>query len=420
MEDNKPGPEDFLTNLQVQIDGVPDALIQEFSVNEVSMTESLLTPGLQTTITVQSKVNTEEAKDLSKFANREVTIAARRPIITKLFPDRNYVDSLLTTQRIYRLSGRKLFNYQLEEFRLELCDPSLLVDAKTWVKKSWDCKTPSEIVADVLKQCVGTTEVNIEDTGPRKMYFATGLHPFQVITQQEEMALAGGRIDPSLLHFMTYQNENRDNKPTHNFRSLTKMAQQRPSFEFFYSGKNTNAYNYAVPQEIMQYSFPCDFDTLSDILNGQDINGDEYSQITMFNPNKSTSSVFTSKTGVTPASSPCGDPPWFGITNLGSGESDCKTINSEAYLPIRKARMGLLEQDKVALRMVVPWNPNLSAGRVIDIKIPNTNPGAKENSKWNYGSGKYLIVSMTHNIKMGGLGTTTLECVADTVANGVV
>lgn len=421
MEDNKPGPEDFLTNLQVQIDGVPDALIQEFSVNEVSMTESLLTPGLQTTITVQSKVNTEEAKDLSKFANREVTIAARRPIITKLFPNNNYVDSLLTTQRIYRLSSRKLFNYQLEEFRLELCDPSLLVDAKTWVNKSWKCETPSEIVRSILQQCIGTTAVNIEDNvGPRKMYFPQGIHPFQAITQQEEMALAGGKLDPSLIHFMTYQNEARDNVPTHNFRSLTRMALQQPSFKFFYSGKNSNPYNYAIPSEIMQYSFPCDFDTLSDILNGTDINGEQYSSIIGINTGTAAISLYPASHGATPSSSPCGLPPWYSITNAGSTDDDCEVGNPEAYLPLRKARMGLLEQDKVALRMVVPWNPNLSAGRVIEIEIPNTNPDAKDDKdKYNFGSGKYLIASMTHNIKLGGLGTTTLECVSETVARGI-
>lgn len=424
---NTPNPEEFLTNLKVSMDGVDPNLIQEFSVNEVTMTESLLTPGLQTTLSVQSRINTEIVKNLSKFNNIDAKITVDRPIIEALYGDKirpdggNYVSSMQTTQRIYRLSNRRLVNYQLEEFQLELCDPSLLKDASTFVTKSWGCVTPSEIVRDVLRQCVGTTAVDIEDNvGPRKRYFATGIHPFQVITQQEEMALAGGKLDPSLVHFMTYQNRKSESIPTHNFRSLTNMAQQNEVFEFFYSGKNSNPYNYAIPSEIMTYNFPCDFDALSDTLNGIDISGKKYSSISGINPQTSAVSLFSSEEGNMPSSSPCGMPPWYSLTNLGSAMDDCTSIDPGSYLPRRKARMGLLDQDKVALRITVPFNPNLNAGRVIFIKIPNTNPNADgEENQWNFGTGRYLIASMTHNIKMGGFGTTTIDCVSNTVAAGV-
>jgi hypothetical protein len=427
MSEVKPGPQDFLTNLQVSIDGIDPEVIQELVINEVTMTESLLTPGLQTTLSVQSKINNETVKDLSKFANKDFTIFAQRPIISALYGDKSrpdgneYVDALLTTQRVYRLTNRKISNYQLEDFQLELCDPSLLVDAKTYVNKSWECETPANIVRDILRNCIGASSLNIEDNvGPRKMYFPNGIHPFQAITQQEEMALAGGKLDPSLVHFMTYQNARSESVPTHNFRSLTQMAQQAESFRFFYSGKNTNAYNYALPEEIMMYTFPCDFDTLSDILNGIDINGVNYSSIIEINPSTAAISAYLAQHGATPLDSSCGYSPLYAITNLGSALNDCSNINSEAYLPRRKARMGLLEQDKVALRMTVPWNPNLNAGRVIQVDIPNTNPNATDQKdQWNFGSGKYLISNLTHNIKMGGLGTTTIECVSNTVAAGV-
>jgi hypothetical protein len=427
MIDNKPDPSYFLTDLRVVIDGISPDLIDEFTMNEISMTESLLTPGLQTTIYVQNRINTEVVKNLNRFSNRDVTIRATRPIISELYgeqsrPDgRKYVDFLETRQRIYRLSNRKLSNYQIEEFQIELCDPSLLTDAQTYVNKSWECKTPSEIVSDILRVCIGANSMNIEDNvGPRKMYFAPGIHPFQAITQQEEMALAGGKLDPSLVHFMTYQNERSENVPTHNFRSLTRMALQPEVFQFFYSGKNSNPYNYAMPSEIMTYSFPCDFDSLSDILNGIDPNGKNYSSISGINPTTAQVSMYSAEPDRVPSDSPCGTPPWYMVTNLGSALNECSNINSEAYLPRRKARMGLLEQDKIALRMVVPFNPNLNVGRTVDVKIPNTNPNfAGEENQWNFGSGKYLIVNLTHNIKLGGLGTTTLECVSNTVAAGV-
>jgi hypothetical protein len=82
--------------------------------------------------------------------------------------------------------------------------------------------------------------------------------------------------------------------------------------------------------------------------------------------------------------------------------------------------MGLLEQDKIALRMVVPFNPNLNVGRTINVRFPNTNPDSVnyEDNRYTYGTGKYLIVNMTHNIKLGGFGTTVVECVYNSVAIG--
>ena len=81
--------------------------------------------------------------------------------------------------------------------------------------------------------------------------------------------------------------------------------------------------------------------------------------------------------------------------------------------------MSLIEQDKITLRLTVPFSPMLNVGRVIRVKIPNVgtafNGGQAED---NYGSGEYLIVNMTHNLKLGGMGVTVLDCVGQTVAAG--
>lgn len=433
IDEVKPGSDEYLTDMTVFINNVNEELLEELTVNEVNLTESLLTPGLQTSITIQSRVNPDRTKNLNGFYNRDVTIEAVRPIIKTLYGDKtrpdglSYVDTLRTDQRIYRLSKRERVNYEVEEFTLDACDPSLLSDAQTYVSKTWDCMTPDEIVSDILRDCLGVSSMEIEgDVGPRKKYFATGLHPFQAITQQEEMALVGNRMkdnqfDPSFVHYMTYQNSNSENIPTHNFKSLTRMAISPEVFEFFYSGKASTPLNYAMPEDIMTFTFPCDFDVLSDILNGVDPNGTSMSQIQMINPAISAISTFSSVVGSMPTNNKCGNPPWFGITNLGSSVSACSDISSEKYLPRRKARMGLLEQDKIALRMIVPFNPNLNVGRTIMAKFPNTNPNSKdyEDNQYTYGTGKYLIVNLTHNLKLGGFGTTTIECVYNSVALGV-
>jgi hypothetical protein len=85
--------------------------------------------------------------------------------------------------------------------------------------------------------------------------------------------------------------------------------------------------------------------------------------------------------------------------------------------------MNLLEQDKISLRLTVPWNPALNAGKTIEIKLQNRpKTTANDNrSEPNYGSGKYLISSLIHNIKSGGFSTTTMDCISQTAAsNGVI
>ena len=79
--------------------------------------------------------------------------------------------------------------------------------------------------------------------------------------------------------------------------------------------------------------------------------------------------------------------------------------------------MALLEKDKIALRLTVPWNTIYNVGKVIRIKLYNAEVGTKG---FNYGSGDYLITSLIHNIKSGGYSTITMDCVSKTVGQGEV
>jgi hypothetical protein len=78
--------------------------------------------------------------------------------------------------------------------------------------------------------------------------------------------------------------------------------------------------------------------------------------------------------------------------------------------------MALLERDKIALRLTVPWNPIYNAGKVIKINLKND----QDSSILNYGSGNYLIVSLIHTIRSGGYSTITMDCVSQTVGQGEV
>lgn len=397
----------YLTQLTTSIDVGRNELI-EINATEINLTESLLTPGLQTNIVVQNRIsNVQDAgkKNLDNFYGKSVNIFAKRPIIDAYKTSYSVTSELLVNQMIYRLSKRKRINYDVEVFELDACDPSLIKDAKTFISKSWPCSPASQVVSDILRGCIKAPRIDIEPSMPPREYNAENVHPFQAIFQNSEVALSTMKMDPSFVHYMTYENLG-----THHFRSLTSLAAAAEIWSFSYVDKGDIDISYASPTSIMNFDFPCDFDMLSDVLNGYDENGNDITVASVFNP-------ITGKFGMFGQPSDCGNSPFMAssITETESDQAVCNP-NIEKYLVKRKPRMALLDQDKIALKLTVPFSPFLHAGKTILVTFPNKGSEGGEL----YGSGKYLISSMTHNIKAGGLGITTLECVSETVAAGRV
>lgn len=382
---------------------ITPATLLDLSVKEIILAESLLTPGLQTTVKFHSMVHQkyeETIKDFDGFKNAILNLKITRPVLK----DFNFREDMLVRQRIYRVSNRKQTTQNIEELTVSACDDSLLNDARSLVSKSWKCTSPAQVVRDVLTQCakIPSTKLDIETENSSRSYIADNIHPFQVVAEQANAALANGN-DPSFIHYMTY-----DNFGTHHFRSLAYLIKQTPVATFNYAEGS----NYAVPTYILKYEFPCDFDLLSDILNGIDVDGKEINTVAVLNPYSGQSSLFGGTV------SDCG----IGmgniihtVTNQGTAEEHnmCNS-NIEKFRLRRQARMNLLEQDKIALRMTVPWNPDLHAGKTVDVNLYLKKEDGLDTVL--YGSGRYLIASMVHNIKAGGYSTTTMDCISQTAA----
>jgi hypothetical protein len=396
---------DYLADLKVEF-SVPRDMLQDFSVREVTMTESLLTPGLMTSIMVDAYVHLP--RDYNKFQNAPVTITVTRPILDRY----GYQPQLTFTNTIYRMQNRKLINNNNENMVFQALHDTQLEDARKLMSKSWRCDTPSSIVSEVLSSCLGSRSNNVEGSSPARPYIAENIHPFQVITQQADVALAGS-TDPSFVHFMTYENNG-----THNFRSLYQMTKQ-PSvgtFRFSEVGPTLEAgkdKGYMDPNAVMTHSFPCDFDLLSDLLNGINTNGSFIGALSLENIKNKLSSTFNFNPGF------CSTAATFktATSNINTEQvQDSCPLDVQNHLLKRQARMGLLEQDKIALRLTVPWNASLNAGKVITFeRYSQDYPGTPL-----YGSGNYLIHSLTHIVKIGGYSTTVMDCVSTTVGQGIV
>lgn len=399
-----------LTRVEIEVD-LPFEIISNTTVGSIVMVENLLTPGLQTSMVLDSYVHNPEIKDYDEFKNKVMGIRIWTP-----GGDGAFEKEQIISGRIYRQSGRRLINDNNETFTLHMCDDSLLIDAMHLVSKSWKCETPDAIVDEVLQECVGVDPSKIKimpAAGPARDYIAENIHPFQVISQQAQVAMDGS--EPSYLHYMTYEDMVMDDpRGTHYFRSLKNMIEEGdepPEYIYSVAGE---PYTYNKDHTILTYNFPCDFDILSDILNGIDENGDDIISLIVVNMKLKMASLLGEDT------MGCGmgmGPIKTALTNIVSAlDQDSCPTDVEHHMLLRQARMSLLEQDKIAFRCTIPWNPELHVGQLFKAKIPHKNyyQDSKPTLDEQYGSGTYLIVGLVHNILNGGYSTTTLDCITKT------
>jgi len=400
--------DDFSTDMVVDFLTASDAIFTDFTIEKIILGESLLTPGLQTSIEVSSYVQSLPVKDIDTFKNSDVSITLTKPILGVYGRPK----SMEIVQKVYRVENRRRINTNIEQFTIRACDATMLNDAASTVSKSWKCTQPSEIVADILRTCAGARTLDIETADPARDYIAENIHPFQVVSQQCNVSLANGN-DPSFIHYMTYENLG-----THHFRSLYSLTRKSPIQKFTEYETGIVKAGMVDPSHVMSYQFPCDFDLLTDILNGVGPDGKDINSLIVFNPvNKMFSLTGDQTVG-------CG---------LGSGvvkmaqtnrntaqqQNSCNS-DVEKYLLKRQARMSLIDRDKIALRMTVPFDPSLHVGEVVEFNLYNKQALAAGQFAKNYGSGRYLIMNMFHEVRRGGYAVTNMDCVSSTVGTGVV
>lgn len=396
-------------------------LLKQVTVKEINMAESLLTPGLQTSVTLQSYLYTNPSKNFEELKNSELDFRLSLTRGSEEYGD-VLARSIAVKQIIYRMENREIFPTnvsQTEEFTIHACDPSLLLDAKKLVSKSWKCTKPSEIVKGVLENCVGIKSdfMEVDEAEPARDYIAENIHPFQVISQQSNVGLY--KNDPSFLHYMTYDkygSESLQPNPMHYFRSVKKLCESDfvKLFKFGetgYPGYPNAKGGYQHKNVAISVKFPCDFDFLVDVLNGLDENGNDNNTLTTFNPSQKSFSQLGNQ------DKDCGIGGYnhkVAMTNQGSAkEQNSCNLDVETHLLKRQARMSLLDRDKIAMRIVVPWDPGLHVGSVIRFTWRNKYAGDTI-----YGSGDYLILHLNHTIRLGGFAVTTMDCVSKNVGEG--
>ncbi len=415
--DNKPQSNDPTLQVSAEI-SLGGIIYPDVTVKEVIVGESLLNPSAHVAVTLQSAIytpQTQEAPFFNIMKNKDWNSIRGQEM--KLFihdKDPTKAREMRIRQKIYRIDNRHFSNLntgQVEDLTVHSIDDSILKDAKKLMEGSWKCDTPTKVVKEALSK-IGVDDMSeIMESGPARPYVAEMIHPLQVIQQQANVAMDGD--DPSFLHYMTINQITGDN--VHHFKPLKKMFKASP-YDIYaadtavtggtaFSQKLKDS-PYGASQVAVTFSFPCDFDLLSDLLNGVDENGKTINGVATMNFGSGVADLASAVSGVLDMANRA-----FSITNLGTAgqQKTCET-NVEKHLQLRQARMGLLDRDKIALRITVPWSPWLHAGDMINFHWFNRFNQAEEL----YGSGQYLIAHMTHNIQYGGYAVTNLDCIANT------
>lgn len=379
---------------------VPDNILEETSLVEIYLSESLLNPMLTTSVVLQDTASL--FKDLDQYKGRYIEMSISNPNIGSQGID--------VRQVIYRIENRTPMNYNTESFTLQACDETLLNNSRLRISHFWQCTNPGDIVSQVLG-CVGAKNIDVQNPTNIRNYQAPNIHPFQIIAEQADFSI-NSQSTPDYLHYMTYRQFG-----THHFQSIQDLAAKGAMWDYVYDEKGLDSNQIGNPHNIMQYSFPCEFDLLSDIMNGLDSDPQYKSSMTAVNPQTGEMYLIGGEVGGYGCGGIGGVISGSAFTNLNSSQDDgCETM-IEQYLHLRPPRIALLQADKISLKIIVPFNPLLHAGDSINAKFY-----AKRSNVDDYGTGKYLIVNMTHNIKPGAsmYATTTLECVARTVGQGEV
>lgn len=390
--------------------GLPD----QVTIREINIVESLLNPAAQISATIQSDIYNPSGKDFDKHKNKDISFTLER----KTFQNGREIidDTMKVKAKVYRLDQRHFMPVNVgnvEEMTFHAIDETVLKDAQTLISKSWKCTKPSEIVKNTLQQ-LGAQNTKIGEGSPARDYIAENIHPFQIIAQQAQVAVDGN--DPSFIHFMTIDPQSGEG--VHHFESLKSLTSKNASENTFFYGDSvwTGGGGYQSKFVALNFSFPCDFDYLSDLLNGLDENGKDKNTGFTVNPASKLFEGIASGGGFGSGFGLGGFNYKQGLSNKATAEqqNSCN-MDVETHLIKRQARMGLLEKDKIALRITIPWNSKLHAGSLISLQWKNK----FEKNQDVYGHGEFLVSSMMHTIKFGGFATTTLDCVSKTVGQGI-
>jgi len=326
--------------------------------------------------------------------------------------------------RVYKIGDRKpTGNMNAEVYTLYFCSEELILSEQNRISKSFAGETISTMVKNILidKLKVNPKEkINIiEETFGTYDFIVPRLKPFEAISWLTTYARPNkaGVTGADMLFFET--------KEGFNYRSLQSMFKDDIYTTYKYQVKNINEKQLSFQEEtitVLDYEFVKVYDMVEQISSGAFANKlitidptTKTSTTTTFNYTKYKNQAQTlnknaptnellNRLGKTEQTSYDSS---FKVLTANAGQQNspyikqvpggvAKNIAAETYIPNRTAQISLANYN--VLKLKIPGDTGISAGRTINFNLLSLKPGDKKELDKHY-SGKYLVTAVRHIIQ---------------------
>jgi hypothetical protein len=341
--------------------------------------------------------------------------------------------------RVYKVGDRApAGNLNTEYYTLYFCSEELVLSEQIKISKSYKGMLISDIVTDVLNNQlkVQSKKINvIENTTGMYDFVVPRMKPFETISWVSTYArpAATGTIGADMLFYET--------KDGFNFRSLQSMFQDDVYATYKYQQQNLNSKDQPMQEKatsVLQYEFNKSFDIVKDVASGSFANRlitldptTRTFKTTDFNYDKfkDQAKSLNADSVINNLQNRFGDTlnqTAEAVTKLltsNAGEGDvsymkqkeagfAKDIFAETYIPQRTAQLNLANYNVV--KLAVPGDPGLTAGKVIEFNLMTIKPTTTKRDLDRFYSGKYLVTAVRHIIQpINGTYQTILEIAKD-------
>jgi hypothetical protein len=341
--------------------------------------------------------------------------------------------------RVYKVGDREASgNLNTQYYTLYFCSEELLLSEQYKISKSFPGTKISDIISNVLTNNlkVSDKKINIiEETTGLYDFVVPKMKPFETISWVSTYARpkSTGTIGADMIFF-----ETRDG---FNFRSLQSMFKDDVYATYKYQQKNLNDKDQPIQEKattVLDYEFNKNFDITHDIASGSFANRlitvdplTRSFQQTDFDYDKfkDQAASLNGKGVINDLQNRFGDAinqTADAVTKLLTGNANqaqnpymkskeggfAKDIFAETYIPQRTAQLNLANYNVVKLS--VPGDPGITAGKVIEFNMMSIKPTTKQKELDRFYSGKYLVTAVRHIIQpLAGTYQTIMEIAKD-------
>jgi hypothetical protein len=346
------------------------------------------------------------------------------------------INNVSITAKLYKIDNRvPEFNLTSEYYRLNFCSEDLLLSEQLKISKSYKGMVISDVVNDIVTQQLKAPNklYVLENSSGLYDFVVPRLKPFEAISWLSTYALPEQYIgNTDVAADMLFW----ESKNGFNFASIRSMWESPIYNTYKYQAKNIDIDFTEQVNTILRYDFVNNFDILSQINSGAyaskiwtinpltkqwRVHTYDYANSTAISGekgvlnqkknrfNKTLNEMSDSSFKVSVSNFDQKTAPYIKESGdrIGSVAND---IRAEKYIPKRSAQLALLHQ--TVLKIAIPGDPGITAGRVVNLNLPSRI--GKDQNDTSY-SGKYLVTAVRHIVQSTGVYQTILEVAKESI-----